>query len=266
MEEQENPRESIETLPSSQTLDRAIGILQIVASARNNGIALAEVVNKVGLTKPTTRRLLLSLMENGLIEQDLSTRRYFCGPETYALGILAGDRFGVHRIANDSLRRLAERSGDAALLSVQRGNETVCLAREEGSYPLRSHVLQPGDRHPLGCGASGIALLAALPDEQVNNILAVNKDVLLSTYPHLSIPIIREQVQQARELGYAFNKGLVFKGSWGVAVAVVDPRGGLPASLAIAGVESRFADNRHEELVALLNEEKVFVEARMNRQ
>ncbi|THU02030.1 IclR family transcriptional regulator [Lampropedia puyangensis] len=257
--------EETESLPSSQTLDRAIHILQVVTATRNSGLALADIVEKVGLTKPTARRLLLALMENGLIEQDPVSRKYFSGPETYALGILAGDRFGVLRMATDSLRRLAQRSGDAALLSVQRGTETVCLAREDGNYPLRSHVLQPGDRHPLGCGGSGIALLAALPDEQVHSILEVNSDTLLSTYPHLSIPIIWEQVEQTRELGYAFNKGLVFKGSWGVAVAVVDPRGGLPSSLAIAGVESRFADNRHEELVAMLNEEKAFVEARMGR-
>lgn len=249
--------------PSSQTLDRAVAALRIVASARNAGVTLAEVAQKVGLTKPTVRRLLLALMENGLIEQDSASRTYFCGPETYALGILAGERFGVHRMAGDSLRRLADRSGDAALLSVQRGNETVCLAREEGTYPLRSHVLQPGDRHPLGCGASGIALLAALPDAQVEVILQHNQERLLGAYPHLSIPLIREQMRQARLLGYAFNQGLVFKGSWGVAVVVADPRGGLPASLAIAGVESRFADNRHEALVALLNHEKAIVEARM---
>ena len=141
----------------------------------------------------------------------------------------------------------------------------MCLAREDGDYPLRSHVLQPGDRHPLGCGGSGMALLAALPDAQVHSILAANNDSLLASYPNLSIPIIWEQVQQTRAQGYAFNKGLIFKGSWAVAVAVVDPRGGLPSSLAIAGIESRFDDNRHEELVAMLNEEKAFIEARMAR-
>lgn len=260
-----NLNEETDALPSSQTLDRAIQLLQVVTATRNKGMALAEIVDKVKLTKPTARRLLLALMENGLIEQDPASRKYFSGPETYALGILAGDRFGVLRMATDSLRRLAIRSGDAAFISVQRGNETVCLAREDGDYPLRSHVLQPGDRHPLGCGGSGMALLAALPDAQVHSILAANNDSLLASYPSLSIPIIWEQVQQTRELGYAFNKGLIFKGSWAVAVAVVDPRGGLPSSLAIAGVESRFDDNRHEELVAMLNEEKAFIEARMAR-
>jgi len=209
---------------ASQTLNRAVQLLQLVSGSRAAGLALSDLVRGAGLTKPTTRRLLMSLIENGLIEQDPKSRRYFVGPETYTLGVLASERFGVHRLAAESLVRMAEISGDAALLSVQRGNETVCLAREEGSYPLRSHVLQAGDRHPLGVGAAGIAMLSMLSDEEINGVLATNADRLQAHYVRQAPAALWAQVIETRRNGFALNAGQVFKGSWGVAVAFHDAR------------------------------------------
>ena len=74
---------------ASQTLDRAMHVLQLVAGSRADGIGLSELVKRTGLTKPTTRRLLLALIDNGLVEQNDEDRRYYAGAETYALGMLA---------------------------------------------------------------------------------------------------------------------------------------------------------------------------------
>lgn len=248
---------------ASQTLDRAVQVLQLVTGSRTTGIGLSDLVKATGLTKPTTRRLLLALIENGLVEQQPEDRRYYAGAETYALGVLAAERFGIRRLAADSLVRIAARSGDAALLSVQRGYESVCLAREEGTYPLRSHVLQPGDRHPIGVGGGGLALLAILSDEEVERALAVNAARFASDYPGLTSELLRHQVQETRERGYGLNPGLVVKGSYGIGVALHDPRSGISAALTIAGVESRFTGARIEEMAAILKEEVEQLEMRM---
>jgi DNA-binding IclR family transcriptional regulator len=156
---------------------------------------------------------------------------------------------------------LAKRSGDAALLTIQSGYQTVCVGREEGSFPLRSQVLQPGDRHPLGAGAGGLALLAALPDEEIEKALSINEAVLSTNYSNLHPTVLKREVTLTRERGYAVNPGLVVKGSWGVAVALQDPRSGIPAALTIAGIENRFQDGRLEQLVAMLQDEKGALDA-----
>lgn len=246
------------SVSASQTLDRAIQLVRFISASRGAGLPLSDLVRVSGLTKPTTRRLLLSLINNGLIEQDKQSRRYHLGPETYMFGVMADERFGIQRVAADTLVRIAAVSGDAALLSVQRGMETICLAREEGSYPLRSHVLQAGDRHPLGAGAAGVALLAGLLDEQVEEVLSVHAERLSAAYQ--TPEVLRHQVADARRNGYALNAGYVFKGSWGVAVAFKDRRSNTHAALTIAGVESRFTASRIDELVRLLKDEKVRLE------
>ncbi len=249
----------------SQTLDRAVQVLQLVAGSRTSGIGLSDLVKRTGLTKPTTRRLLIALIDNGLVEQDDGDRRYYAGAETYALGMLASERFGIHRLAGESLVSIAARSGDAALLSVRRGYETVCLGREEGTYPLRSHVLKPGDRHPIGVGAGGLALLSIMSDEEVDQVLAFNAERLAAHYPALSPELLKRQVQETRERGYSINPGLVVKGSYAIGVAIHDPSSGASAALAIAGVESRFTDAHIQELAAILLEEKDRLVTRMRR-
>ncbi|MCO5396734.1 IclR family transcriptional regulator [Ralstonia soli] len=250
---------------SSQTLDRAVRVLQLVAGSRLGGIGLSDLVKKTGLTKPTTRRLLLALIDNRLVEQRDEDRRYYAGPETYALGLLASERFGIHRLAAESLTSLAAHSGDAALLSVRHGYETVCLAREEGTYPLRSHVLQPGNRHPIGVGAGGLALLSAMSDAEVDQALAFNAERFAVNYPTLSPEFLKRQVLETRTRGYAINPGLVVKGSYAIAVATQDPSSGMSVAVTIAGVESRFTDAHIQQLAVMLREEKDRLEKRMQR-
>src|ERR671921_1700731 len=112
---------------AAQTLDRAIALLRHVAGSREAGASLSELTRASGLTKPTTRRLLISLIENGLVEQRKEGRRYYAGADIYALGMMALSRFGIERLAVESLHRLARNSGDAALLTIQSGYQTVCV-------------------------------------------------------------------------------------------------------------------------------------------
>ncbi|MGE7958034.1 IclR family transcriptional regulator [Pseudomonas sp. NPDC089530] len=257
--------EGREQSPTSQTLDRAMQLVRLISTARHAGLALSELVRAGGMTKPTTRRLLISLIGNGLVVQDPQSRRYFLGLDIYMLGVIAAERYGIQSLASESLLNIAAASCDAALLCVQRDMEWVCLAREEGTYPLRSHVLQPGARHPLGAGAAGMALLAAMSDDDVEAVLAKNGRQLTEHYPGHSVEAVRRQLVETRRNGYSLNAGYVFSGSWGMAVALRDERSGLCAALTIAGVEGRFSGDRVNELAQLLYREKAKLEQLLKR-
>jgi DNA-binding IclR family transcriptional regulator len=91
--------------------------------------------------------------------------------------------------------------------------------------------------------------------------MSMNDAVLRANYSDLHPITLEREAKLARVRGYALNPGMVVRGSWGVAVALRDPRSGMPAALTIAGVESRFQDGRIEELVAMLQVEKQTLEA-----
>ena len=252
-----------EMMSGAQSIGRALSLLRLLGANARSGASLSELVADAGLAKPTCRRILLALMEAGLVEQEIPSRRYFLGPEVYVLGTIAAERYGIDRHALDCVARLAQQTGDAAFLQVRRGNFVVCLTREDGNYPIRSHVLAAGDRHPLGGGAGPLAVLAALDDDEIEAALLANERYFDVKYPALSAGLLRDLVQETRTKGYSMNRGLMFPGSWGMGMAVRGASGRVEACLSLAAIESRMQPDREPELAAWLAAEVRIVEHRL---
>jgi DNA-binding IclR family transcriptional regulator len=252
-------------LSGSQSVDRALRLLALVGREAEHGTQLSDIVEESGLNKPTARRLLLALMRAGLVEQEARTRRYYLGEEAYVLGTLASRRHGLLELSQESLRNLSDTTMDTSFLSVKRGNYAICLHREEGTYPVRTHALQIGNQHPLGIGAGSLAMLAALNDDEVERVLVTNTKVLETQYAYYSAERIREDVAMTRRLGYALNPGRIVAGSWGLGAAIRFPDGRIAGALSIAAIDSRMGAERQPELVRYLRAEVERVEGKLRR-
>ncbi len=168
------------------------------------------------------------------------------------MGAAAAPRYDVTHLAGDIVRSLAVKTEESAFLSVRRGDETVCLMREEGSFPIRSFVLSEGVRFPLGVASAGLAILSFLPAPDV--------DAYLDRHPELAArwggvhhaDALRTRVAETRDRGYAVNPGLIVPGSWGLGAAVFDQHGRPAWALSLTGVEFRFGPDRLPELGRLL--------------
>ncbi|WP_421850373.1 IclR family transcriptional regulator [Oricola sp.] len=237
----------------AQTVKRAAEVLSVIG--RRQGVRFSDLARETGLANPTLRRLLLSLISARLVFHDKDSALYRLGSEAYVLGQLAQPEFGFHDLARDSLTRLAQLSGDTAFLSALDGLSTVCLHREEGQYPIRTHVLNVGDRHPLGIGAAALSILGALPETEAAEILAANADIIRDLRPEIDLSQLQALMGQARATGVALNPGLVFPGSWAIAAPIRSPDGEIRGALTIAAIESRMTEIRQAELSQpLLNE------------
>ncbi len=256
---------STHDLPGSQSVDRALRLLALVGREAERGAQLSDIVEESGLNKPTARRLLLALMRAGLIEQEARTRRYFLGEEAYVLGTLASRRHGLLELSLESLRNLSEITMDTSFVSVRRGNYSVCLHRQEGTYPVRTHALQVGNQHPLGIGAGSLAMLAALSDDEIGRVLAENGKVLETLYANYTMELIRQDIAATRERGYALNPGRIFAGSWGMGAAILFPDGRVAGALSIAAIDSRMNTERQPELARHMKTEVERIEDKLRR-
>ena len=207
---------------------------------------------KSGLKRPTVYRLLAALEASGLIEQDKESRRWHLGQESYVLGTLAAGRFDIERICRDAIVRIAQTTGESTFLSIRRFHESVCLIRQEGTYPIRTHVLQAGDRYPLGVGAAGLAMLAAMPEAESDAAIEANRIQFKERFPRITAKLVKELVAEARQNGYAVNRGLVLPGSWGIAAPIHVGPHMPPAAISITAVEARLQPKRQQELGPLL--------------
>lgn len=232
---------------------RVAALLRALGASEPTGTSTTELGKVTGLARPTAHRLLTSLAAEGLVDRDARTGRWSLGPELYLLGAAAGNRYDITDRARDVVDELARVTGESAFLSARRGDQTVCILSQEGSFPLRSHVLHEGKRFPLGVASAGLAILSHLPTRDVDDYFArVN---LESEWGEIhSEASIRERIESTRVTGYAVNPALIVEGSWGMGAAVFDRNGRPDWALSLTGVETRFRPARHAELGTLLLE------------
>lgn len=247
----------------SQSVDRALKLLSLVGRSTENGMSLNEIVEASGFNKATTRRLLLALMRARLIEQDEAGRRYYLGEEAYVLGTFAASRFGLLEMSMESLIRISRQTGDTSFLSIRRHTHSICLHREEGTFPIRSHVLQKGFEHPLGIGAGSLAMLATLDDAEIETVMAYNAAEIARDFPTVPANYIRDGIAAARINGYAVNPGMIYPNSWAIGVALRYPDGRLAGAISITAIDSRMQEPRQQELATILREEAAYIESKL---
>jgi DNA-binding IclR family transcriptional regulator len=231
-----------------QSLERSIGILKALAAAGTAELRLSDVARAVRLSKPTTSRILSALCHQGFVEASREMRTFHLGPELVFLGWSAAQSFQLTRVARPVIERLAETTGDTAFLTVRSGSEAICADRVTGSYPVKALTMEVGNRRPLGIGSGSLALLAALPDEEIDEILKANADRLVH-FKAVRPARIRREIQQARVRKYALAEGHVVKEVSGVGVAIRDPRGHPMAAVSVATISSRFENGRQTAVV-----------------
>ncbi len=251
----------------AQSIQRALVLLNLVgvlARDRPDGVSLSELTRVSERPKASVRRVLLALVQAGYVEQDPVTSRYRLGLQAAVLGELASrgaDRLGT--LSTDSLIRLSDVSADTAFLTVRHGSYAVCARRQEGPGPIRNYALAVGDRLPLGVGAGSLAILSALPDDEVSAVLATTAPAR-THYPRFDDDTLRHLVRRTRKAGYALNEGLFVPGSWAIGVAVRDGAGRPVAALSIASIAERLGGQRREELAEVLRREAETVHAALS--
>jgi DNA-binding IclR family transcriptional regulator len=252
------------SVPGAQLVDRIAFVLRIVSASMPQGLSTSQVARETGLARPTAHRILTSLTANGFVDHDVMTGNWHLGPELYLMGTVAAERYDITPIARESLHRLAASTGESAFLSARRGNETVCLLREDGAFPIRSFVLYEGIRFPLGVASAGLAILSMLGDAEIDRYLA-RVELTERFGPAHASAALRKRITATRQSGYAVNPGLIVTGSWGMGATIFDARGEPAWALSLTGVESRFGADRRPELGRLLLEEAHRITQRLRR-
>lgn len=200
---------------------------------------LADIAEGSGVNKATALRLLDSLIGEGFVVRDEATKRYTLGDEALALGIAMQGRDHIRDRARPTLLRLAASTGDTMLLSTRSGIESVCVDREFGSYPIRANYLDLGMRRPLGVGAGSLALLAWLPDDEVDAVLQLIAPRIVKRYPRITVELIKTEVALARQRGYALLLDVVVDQMGGIGVPVFGSDGRPMAAISLAALTSR---------------------------
>ncbi|MCD5996576.1 IclR family transcriptional regulator [Pseudomonas sp. CDFA 602] len=244
-------------------VSRLFAVLRCLGDCPEGGERVTQLAQQVGLSQPTTHRLLRSLMDEGMVEQDLLSKRYRLSIEFFALAAKAGNTGNLREVVRPSLLRLSASLGDSLFLLARSGFDAICLDRSEGPYPIRTFTGDIGGRVALGVGQGSLAILAFLPDDERETVIAYNLPRLKDFHLYDEV-FIRSEVENVRRLGYAARNTGALPGMAGLAVPILDRNGRAVAALSVATISDRLGPDRLPTVVELLKREAVAISARIN--
>jgi DNA-binding IclR family transcriptional regulator len=248
---------------SVQSVERAHAILRVLAERHRHGARLADVSGETGLSRSTAHRLLAALVQLGLAEQDPVSGSFYPGLALLGLGAAAANRHNLAELAGPYVQRLADRTGDTVYLSVRSGNDAVCVDRLEGAFPIKILTWNVGDRRPLGVSASSLAILSALPDDDVARVIEANATRIEAVTGHDRAAVLG-LVEETRRNGYALNAGYSAPGMAAVAVPIRGTQNEPVGSVCVAALATRLDSQRLQTVVRWLCDEAELLTHHLN--
>ncbi len=241
-------------------LHKSMTILRVLMDAETGGLQAGQIVEATGMNRITMHRLVRSLEREGLVERD-DARRYHLGAQAWLLGMAANRRFDLNALAGESLDRLEAETHDTIYLLRRVGDDVLCVGRRDGTYPIKSLVMEVGKSYPVGVGGGGLAVLASLDPAETKEVLDRVRG-RIDAYPKVSIARIRKLLEDTRAKGYAFWPALISEALVvGVPILGQDKR--PVGALSCAAIKERLGPARRARVAALLKSEAARIERRM---
>jgi DNA-binding IclR family transcriptional regulator len=249
-----------------QSLNRGLDILRRLAIEGRTGMRLIDLQRTTNLTRPTVHRILGALTRQGLVEQEFETRRYRMSLET---GLISSE-YGrwaqrMRKLCREQLESAANELGDTVVLLARAGSTTVCVDRTSGANSQQALTVDIGTTRPLGVGAGGIAILAALSEDESTTLLQSLRP-RLAHYPNASLRFISIAVRSARANGYAFSDGFISSNVRAVAVPIMNREDRPGGALCVAAVYERVNNKTLRAIVKVLMQHRDNLSQLMNKE
>jgi len=233
-----------------QSLDRALKILDVLAD-RDEPIGLTELATSMGLDSSTVYRLLYTLRVHGYARQGGRDRRYRLGPKAIELGQKALQKFTLLERGRPFLRELAAKSEETATLVGLVGNSTVCVSKKErpGFLTFSPRI---GAEAPPYCTATGKAVIANLPEVELEQLLD-SIEIVRRTDNTITEPAaLKEHLRTVREQGYAVDDEEYHPGIRCVAAPVFDHNGAVVGSIGISAAATSLTPEKAEQIAPVV--------------
>jgi DNA-binding IclR family transcriptional regulator len=235
-----------------QSVDRAITILKTLGDAASD-LGVTDLSQRLGFPKSTVYRLLTTLEQGELVEQDPATEKYRLGVGLVRLAEPVLVRMDLQQAAQPHLRALAEACHETVNLSILTSDAKVINIASFPSPHMVRNVGWIGREMLPHSVSSGKALLAHMSKRRVDRILASGLPRFTErtiTDPHR----LQEELAQVRQRGYAVAREELEEGLSAISAPIVDREGHVIAVVSVSGPSFRLTEKRLEELAEMTRE------------
>lgn len=216
----------------------ARGLEVICAFTRDTpSMTLSDVAKVTGMSRATTRRLLLTLVREGYAEK--RDRHFSLRPKVLQLGYSALSSVGILDIVQPVMNALSQRTQESIYTAVLTGDDVTYLARSTPDRVI-SVSINIGNRLPAYAVSTGRVLLAGESDEALERYFDRIRLEKHTSNTVRSVKQLRDIIAETRALGYSLVDEELEVGVRSLSVPIYDATGHVIAALNACCPSMRF--------------------------
>jgi IclR family pca regulon transcriptional regulator len=224
--------------PSSeyvQSFARGLAVIRAFGPQAKT-MTLTEVAQQTGLTRAGARRILLTLQTLGYVSLD--GRHFSLTPRVLDLGYSYLSSMPLWDVAQPVMEDLVDRVHESVSASVLDGDEIVYVLRVP-THRIMTIGLSIGTRLPAYCASMGRVLLGALPEQELDGVLARARLVARTRHTVTDAKLLKKAILADAKKGWSLVDQELEEGLRSISVPLRDSGGHVIAAMNISGQAAR---------------------------
>ncbi len=223
---------------------KGMNVLELLSE--NEFLTVAQVARLMNINRASSHRFLSTLKELGYADKDDNTR-YYLTSKVIELGMKVLDRFEIRKIARPFLQELSNQFNETINLGYFNGEAVLTIDKIDSTERLRMDA-GIGGGEPAYCTSLGKAILAYLPDRQLDEYLQATELIPFTPNTVVSKDKLMEELKRIRENGYAIDDEELSIGLRCVGAPLFDHDSQARHAISLSGPSIRMGSKKIEEM------------------
>lgn len=241
---------------------RALSILETF-EGKDTVLSIADISRIIGLHRSTVHRLVITLESAGWLSRLPGSEKFVLGLKVLSLRENVNQPLSLVDVTRPLLKDLAKKTGETIILSMKDGMQTICVDIIESTYGLKVSA-RIGQGYPLYAGATGLAVLIGMNDNEVRELLSQIKLKPFTSATHTDPAELYQIYLKARNEGYIVSSGHVDPGVVGIGVPLFFKKADKHGSISCVLPDSRATKENIESIIVNIKKTLVDINKRIN--
>jgi DNA-binding IclR family transcriptional regulator len=222
------------------SLAKGLRTMELLAS--DGELSASRIATQLNTSRAASHRFLSTLRDLGYVEKT-AEGRFRLTFKVVELGMKKLEGFEIRHIAHPYLQELALAFGETVNLGHWDGSAIAHIDKINSKEVLRLDV-GTGATAPAYCTGLGKAILAFLPDDELNDYLRNTRLVEMSPNTITDRAQLASAIEKIRQRGYAIDDEELSLGLRCVAAPVFDYTGRPNYALSVSGPTQRMTEEK----------------------
>ncbi|WP_390409889.1 IclR family transcriptional regulator [Lacticaseibacillus jixiensis] len=222
---------------------------------------LAEITAGTDASKPTTLKLLTTLVALQLVRREPETKRYYLGTQMLNYGEKAADSFDITSVARPQLSRLRDVTGETVNLGVVSEGHIVLIEKLESPNSIKLRSVIGGTMH-LYCSAMGKAVLAEYSAPLLDNYFAHHALVKVTPHTVTSQAALKADLQNVAATGVGIDNEETEQDVYCIG-AVLKRKDNIIGAFSVSTPKYRITPKRRDQFIQAIHETQAAIEAEL---